>query len=217
MADKVHLTKSGIQALEWDREARQHVEEKIATALHVLRCACHIDADVTLGDIFQAVERHPELVPFLEEWSWCNVEAFHLEARMPTEKPSDLAYIEIAKYFEWDELEARETIHVSGIGEPGEHGATHYAIDFTPVNELVHLPVRLRPQMEIQQGHQKLGQAPCTFTLLDVLGEIYWEISFHGSPESRDQRGAELRESVREIEEGRATLIPWEAPDEKVN
>src|ERR1700746_1593658 len=49
--------------------------------------------------------------------------------------------------------EACETIDVSGIGEPDEHGATHYAIDFTPVNELVHLPVRLRPQMEIRKDH----------------------------------------------------------------
>ena len=86
-----------------------------------------------------------------------------------------------------------------------------------PVNELVHLPVRIQPQMEIHKDHNKLGEAPCTFTLLDVLGEIYWEIGFHGSPECRDQRSAELRESVREIEEGRATLIPWEPPEEAVN
>ena len=57
----------------------------------------------------------------------------------------------------------------------------------------------------------------CTFTLLDVLGEIYWEIGFHGSPDERDQAGAELLESVREIEEGRDGLIPWEPSEEKVN
>lgn len=49
---------------------------------------------------------------------------------------------------------------------------THYGIDFTPVNQLVHLPVRLRTEMEIRKDHKKLGEAPCTFTLLDVLGEI---------------------------------------------
>jgi hypothetical protein len=63
--------------------------------------------------------------------------------------------------------------------------------------------------MEICKDHNKLGEAPCTFTLLDVLGEIYWEISFYGGPEDRERKRAEVQESVREIEEGRATLIPW--------
>jgi hypothetical protein len=62
-----------------------------------------------------------------------------------------------------------------------------------------------------------LGEAPCTFTLLDVLGGIYWEISFYGSPEDRDRQRAELQQSVREIEEGRATLVPWKPPEEPVN
>jgi hypothetical protein len=209
MADKVHITRTGIQALKWDSDARQYVEEEIRSALRVLRCACHIDADVTLGDIFRAVEPAPDLVRFLEEWSWCDLDAFHTEARKPATAPSELSYIEIAKYFEWDEHEAQETIDVSGIGEADEHGMTHYGIDFTPVNQLVHLPVRLRPEMEIRKDHKKLGEAPCTFTLLDVLGEIYWEISFYGSPEDRDRQRAEVQESVREIEEGRATLTPW--------
>ncbi|MFN0167274.1 MAG: hypothetical protein ACKV22_12665 [Bryobacteraceae bacterium] len=217
MADKVHLTKSGIQALTWDSDVRQYVEQKIRTGVHVLRCACHIDADVTLGDIFRAVEQDPGLVRFLEQWSWCNVEAFHSEARKPAPEASDLSYIEIAKYFEWDEHEAQENIHVSGIGKPDEHGVTHYGLDFSPVNQLVHLPVRLRPEMEIHKDHKKQGEAPCTFTLLDVLGEIYWEISFYGSPEDRELKSAELRGSVREVEEGRATLIPWNPPEDLVN
>ena len=64
MADEVHLTKHGIQVLGWDGEVGQYVERKIPTALEVLRCACHIDAAVTLGDIFRAVVQDPELVNF---------------------------------------------------------------------------------------------------------------------------------------------------------
>ena len=106
----------------------------------------HIDAGVTLGDIFHAVVQDPGLVTFLEQWSRCDLEAFHSEAR--------------------------ETIHVSGIGHPDENGVTNYGLDFTPVNQLVHLPVRLRPDMEIRKDHKKLGEAPRTLTLLDILGEI---------------------------------------------
>jgi len=217
MADKVHITRHGIRAFEWDGEAKQYVEKKIPTALRILRCACHIDSDVTLGDIFRGVQQDPDLVRFLEAWAWCDLGAFHAEARKPATAASDLAYIEIAKYFQWDELEAQETVDLSGIGEPDEHGHSHYAIDFTPVNELAHLPVRLKPQMEIHKDHQRLGEAPCCFTLLDVLGEIYWEIGFHGSPADRDERRAEIEESMREVEEGRATLVPWESPEDPVN
>ncbi|MCC6292203.1 MAG: hypothetical protein IT164_06115 [Bryobacterales bacterium] len=209
MADKVHITKRGIQALKWDSEIRQYVEQEIRSGLHVLRCACHIDAGVTLGDIFHAVEQDRGLAAFLEQWSWCDLDAFHAEARKPADAASDLSYIEIAKYFKWDEHEAQETFVVSGAGHPDEHGMTRYAIDFTPVNQLVHLPVRLRPEMEIRKDRKKVGEAPCTFTLLDVLGEIYFEISFYGSPEDRDRQSAQFQESLREVEEGRATLTPW--------
>jgi hypothetical protein len=68
----------------------------------VRRCACHIDAGVTLADVFRAVEQDPDLVRFLEHWSWCDLDAFHSEARKPATPASDRSYIEIAKYFEWD-------------------------------------------------------------------------------------------------------------------
>lgn len=209
MADTVHITKRGIKALKWDSEVRQYVEQEIRFGLHVLRCACHLDEGVTLADIFHAVEQDPDLVRFLERWSWCDLNAFHEEARKPAAAASDLFYIEIAKYLKWDERDAQETIEVSGIGEPDEHGMTHYGLDFIPVNQLVELPVRLRPEMRIWKDHKKLGEAPCTFTLLDILGEIYFEISFYGSPEDRDCQSAELQETMREIEEGRARLIRW--------
>jgi hypothetical protein len=211
VADKVRITKRGIEALQWDSDAQRHVERKVRSALYVLRWECNLETGVTLGDIFRFVEQDPELFRFLQVWCACDVAAFHADARKPaTGKDSDLACIEIAKYFEWNDRAARETIHVSGIGEPNARGETRYALDFTPLNKVAHLPVRLRPEIEIRKGREKLGDAPCTFTLIDVLGEIYWEISFWGSPEDRDRQAAKLDEAVREVEEGRAKGIPLE-------
>jgi hypothetical protein len=217
MIDEVHLTRAGIQGFDWDADLGQYVKREIPAALEALRSACHIDPGVILGDIFRAVERDQELVRFLAAWAACDVDALHEEARRPTDQPSAFTSIEIVKYFESTQWGAQETIAVSAIGEPDERGATRYAIDFTPASELVDLPVRLRPAIEIRKDREKLGEARSTFTLLEVLGEIYWEIGFHGSPEQRDQVGTELLESVREIQEGRADLIPWEPPEEKVN
>ena len=115
-----------------------------------------------------------EPVRFLAAWAACDVDAFHEEARRPTDQQSGFSSIEIAKYFEWDQGGAQETVAVSATGEPDERGSTRYAIHFTPASELARLPVRLRPAIEIRKDHEKQGEAPCTFTLLEVLGEIYW-------------------------------------------
>jgi hypothetical protein len=213
----VHLTKIGVQVLKFNADARQYLEEKISTTLHVLRCECYIDADITLEDIFRAVEQDPDLARFLQEWSWCNVHDFHLEARKPASKNVNLTHLEVGKSFEWDDLAAYEIIIFDGVGEPDECGSTHYAINFNPVNEFVHLPVRLRLKEEIWKDHKKLAEAPCTLTLLEVLGGIYWEISFHDSPESRDEFDAKLLQSVQDLEEGRATWEPLEQPKDQVN
>ena len=202
MSEKVHLTKNGIQVLAWDGDAGQYVERAVSTVLAVLRCDCYMDAGVTMADIFRAVEPHTDLVQFLRAWSHCDVEAFHAEARKPAAGQSDLLYIEISRKFEWDEDGAYPSLHVCGVGEPDEGGLTHYGIDMTPVSEIVNLPVRIRPRMEIFDDRKKVAEVPCEFTLLDVLGEIYWEISFFGSPTMRDEKVAELEEMARALRKG---------------
>lgn len=237
MPDKVHITKTGFQPMEWDGEVGQYVEKPIKEVLAILRVNCHIDAGVTVWDIFRAVDQHPKLKEFIGCWAWCDVDAFHREAAIDPEKPCDLDYIEISKYFSWhdapkyDLFDGGENLDCSGRGKP--QGETHrdpspdgtisWGIDFTPVNELRHLPVKLAPKMKIQkegdgQGTpwlENVGEAECYYTLLDVLGELYYEISFHGSPKDRDERSAELRQAVDEIQSGRATLVPYE-PDKEV-
>ena len=93
----------------------------------------------------------------------------------------------------------RGMVHPPGSGILGVGSSSNGRWQFTSV--------RRQSRMEIHKDHKKSGEAPCAFTLLDVLGEVYWEIGFHANPESRDRRGAELLESVREVEEGWANLV----------
>lgn len=197
MVGEVRIAKNGILALRWDGEARRHIPCNFATALHLLRWPCRIEPDVTLGDVFRAVERDHKLMRFLEVFSDCDIAAFHREARRATNRQSDLACIEIAKRFEWRERGARQSIQLTCTGESGDQGVSRYGLDLIPVNELRNLPVRLCERIEIWKDRNKLGEAPATFTLLEVLGEIYWEIGFYGSPESRDREAAELRRRAR--------------------
>lgn len=208
---KVHISPIGFQALEWDSEIRQYVEKSQPTFLTRLRDACHINSDTTLGDIFSAVERDRPLAAFMAAYSWCDVKAFHAEAKRPCLTPSDLHFIEISKHFEWgDGGDAGETISVSGISLDKDGTIIHWGIDFIPVNELVHLPVRLKPTIDIRKNMETVGEDNCTFSLLEVIGEIYWEISFFGSPDQRDDLARELQDAIREIDDGTAELIPIE-------
>lgn len=223
MSEKVHITKSGLKWMSWDGDTRQYVEDQRSNFTRCLRVACYIDSDVTLGDVFRAVAAHPELMKIVGDYSWCDMAAFHEEAVKPG-KFTDLKYLLVSKYFEFDEHEGHEALDFGGIG-PSEvddprtadqDGNMHWAIDFTPVNELASLHVRLSPTMDIFHDHKKIGSAPACFSLLEVLDAIYDEISFHGSPRSRDERGDELEAIVKSVKDGTAKLTPLDLIDPEV-
>jgi hypothetical protein len=198
----VSITKSGFRPVKRDMDAGQPTGVEVGTYVSQLRSTCSIDPDVTLADIFAAVERDDPLTEFLRQYSWCDVPAFHAEARAPLTQPLNLPhleYIEISKYLDFDDDHAEETVKVKGIGEPYADGRRRYGIDLTAVNELAPLPVRLHSMGEVRRDDKIIAQAPASFTLLEVLGEIYFEISFHGSPVQRDVLMADLREAAEEV------------------
>jgi hypothetical protein len=122
-------------------------------------------------------------------------------------------------------------LHVDGIGDiwddckPGEQlyeegkDYTHcnrYAIEMTPLCQLRHLPLRLDSVMTIRPGlaqdtpHGPLEIPAPGVTVLQLLYYVFWELSFFGTPEDRDAKHEELRESVRRIDAGEEELIPFE-------
>ncbi len=211
---KISITNSGFRAVRPDRETGEDQSVEVGTHVSQLRSICSIDPGVTLADIFNAVERDGALKEFLRQYSWCDVDAFHFEARTPVTQPLDvqLEYIEISKYLDFNDDHAEETVKVKGIGPPFGYGQTRYGIEFTPVNELAPLAVHLNPVAEVRKDDDTIAQVPASFTLLDVLGAVYWEISFNGSPVQRDALTAELLEAAEAVKAGTAELGPLEDP-----
>jgi hypothetical protein len=215
---QVRIAKDGLKSFEWDGEIRQYVEESLASFVCRLRCHCSIETGVTLGDIFAIVQRDRALAALIGDYSWCDTSAFHAEALKPCGKPSDLTRLELSKYIEIDEDDAGEHLNFGGIGPPDEHlkkqGITdpeiHWGISLSPVNELASLPVVLNSTGSTMREHQEIAKVQVSFTLLEVLSEIYFEISFHGGPESRDALGEELKQSIAEIEAGTGKLSSLE-------
>ena len=86
-----------------------------------------------------------------------------------------------------------------------------YAIEFTPINELADLEIRICPEMSIENSeleyddanfYKKVAFTP-QITLLEMLYAIFWELSFVGCPEDRDERMEELNGRVKEYDDAK--------------
>lgn len=226
MSSHLLFTKEeGLLEYEWDGEIQADVPSVIEPDLigTKLRINCLIAADVTLLDIFKAVERFPLLMLFMSQYSWCfALEEFHVEARLLNDDPDDnLSHLEISRYIEthtydgaskrkYGELppHVEDSIHFTGIGKPtAEH--PHYGVSLCGVNTIAHLPVKLNPVCEIHHNYEKTGEYETWFSLLEVLDAVYDEISWHGSPSGKKEFGDSLMQQIADIESGAAKTTPF--------
>lgn len=228
MSEYVRFTKDGLVSCEWNKELRVYdstpVEEQ--AVLRLLRVRCEIDHDVTLGDFFRAVAAYPTLVMFVAQYSWCwAIEEFHAEALLPPVARKDdeqLEALEISQYFEIQDPDLKypsiEHIQMAtdfhGIGK--DKGKS-WSVSLSQMNELAHLPLRLKRIAQLYRNYEPSGEWPCCFTLLEVLDAVYDDISFHGGPESRREFSKELMQRIEDVKSGRAETVPWKPEEEKVN
>jgi hypothetical protein len=92
-----------------------------------------------------------------------------------------------------------------------------YAVEFTPMYKLADYPIRIGDKIHVTDydAHPKdildrdIDVIP-TITLMELLYWIFWELSFLGSLEERDDKGEGLKQIVDDIKEGKAELTPWE-------
>jgi len=118
-----------------------------------------------------------------------------------------------------------------------ENYTQSYAIEFTPVYELAGLPIKITNSINIEDWrgvneaknktkfynnmNTKLDVQP-SITLIEVLYWIFWELSFVGSPERRDEQINILNERVDKFKQAEkdGTLgeitIPWEDVKKKL-
>lgn len=99
-----------------------------------------------------------------------------------------------------------------------------YAIEFSPVNELADYPVDLLTDLKVQEINYDdprphasakiidLGTKP--FTLLEMLKSVFYELTFAGTPEERNEQWEEIKEScdeaLEEIKNGTFEGAEWD-------
>lgn len=235
MSEGVYIEKNRFRAMEWDGNLHEYVEREWNNSFHHLRTVCHVEPDVTLKDIINLVYHDKILKPLVEEYSWCDIDAFYKEVNTPTDKEAGIKFIELSRCIEFDDYgkhggNVSDHIDVHGCGphEPDQYDDRTYvdnwAIELTPTNELANAKIRLNPKVTFcdnrtkEYKHEEVDGA--CFSFLEVIAEIFYEISFCGSPIDREDRNQSLLEAVKEIKEGTAKTVPFEFKDddkEKVN
>jgi len=98
-----------------------------------------------------------------------------------------------------------------------------YAVEFTPINNLADYPIRMSNKLHItdydappkDDMDRDVDLTP-SITLMELLYWTFWELSFLGSPEDRDEEGEVLAQRVEDLKSGKVKTIPWEEVKEKL-
>ena len=185
----------------------------------------------TLRDLMEYIHPFGEI---FGDMAWCNFAAFYREMQRPNTKTDleDVKYISLKRFGQIeDDGSVNEYIHVNGTNDisdeecrlsferdPENAVSNSYAIEFSPINELADLPIKLDENYEITKdthNHQEpfkivMFKASKPYVLMDVIWAILWEIRFMGSPSDRDAMADELKDRVESVKNGTAIGRPVE-------
>jgi len=233
----IHLSKDGIRYTnDYNPDCDEYVSKLVDSLIPHLRCSVVVHDGFTLEDLFKILEKevkkydiifgsdlgHYPLslyiddikkdagdvvkdgMEYLEVYWTCNCEAYEQRG-----------------YKEWkNSIEISADFHGWGTwtDDPntpwpdGQRGG--FAIEFTPLAELKHYPLKVRTQTKIylddgtydndEDGNmvsKVLFEGEKYFSVFDFISAILYEISWGGSPEQRDGKMEEIEASAADVKE----------------
>jgi len=113
-------------------------------------------------------------------------------------------YVDIHGWGEYFSADGEEENYEEGYVPP-THGS--YAIEFTPLSRMKHLPIRLNKKFIIREegirGDEEniVVEGEKEFTVYEIFGEILSEITFAGLPEERDKKWDDVVDSIEDYKD----------------
>lgn len=167
--------------------------------------------------IFHSFTRGFDIDLYLEDY---------LKKPKESEIESNIEYCEVYRVFEHMIFSDGEHDHeyyygFHGVGKPTKHGITNYGFSFTSLSDLKHLPIKTNNLLDIvidtgvdisdenvklKDKYKSLHKAYIPISLFNFIGAILYEITFTGSPSSRDVKLNDLIETSKRIENGEEEL-----------
>lgn len=217
---------NGLYESNWDGDLRRNIIRPADPDKTFIYLAEDIELDetVTLRDIMNFVRKNEDLTDFIRMYSFCfHIDEFHecLDKHPVIDENGEIEYLEIYWYTGTHHYKEDEPFHLTqspdfhGIGKrDGE--STAFAVECIPLEEIAHLRLVLNEEFTINHyqaykephfinGEQKYKTS---FTLLQVLNAIYWEISFHGGPQENQKFVEEINRRVEDFKSGKDPGIP---------
>lgn len=209
MSDYVMFHSDRLAAYDWDGKEKKNVERLFD--LSDLRVHVRVDEGVTLGQIFAIMTKCRLLKFFVSRYSWCReIDQFHAQALLPREDLSE-GIVKLVVCAHGDMFDKHFNIFTDfyGVNDQGET----WGLSLTPMFQLAHLPVVIDERFVVRQNIQDvIFTGERSFTLLEFLDAIYWDISFYGSPEENHAFSEGLKATIQELTEqvGKDDVIPFE-------
>jgi len=207
----------------WHKDNYDHKKEieEVNSVIPFLNEVIKIERKVTLGDIFNHIERDKELfdIVFSSHLGHNPIQLYidDINKECPKDDEEDLYYIELKWFYEHSEYDKYESeinifVDVSAIGdfedkegfyEEGEEKPkkTEYAIEFIQLRKMKNLPVKINKQLDIYKKNRSgpgknnedlVATGEKYFSVYDFFGELLYELSFVGPPEKRNEFSCEI-------------------------
>jgi hypothetical protein len=203
--------------------ARRYSEEETVqttTVVDLARYFFHtvaLDPAFTLGDLFALLDRDD--VAFLELVLGEHVVPLLREARVPPDPDDDLRVDYLRVYNEHGDGRLfrgfdgwgpwNEPYDGAWSENPDWPRAGGISVSLVPVNRLSRIPLRYDPALVFSdEDGAETYRTEIEITLIEFLKAIFFDLTFHGNPEERDETREELDRRFAEIRSGEVEAIP---------
>jgi len=175
----------------------------------------YLEEGITLKEVLLYLSKDIELWDFLIG-NWCkDLVTEGLKGKEIEE--TSLEYLELYWGFEIEKYETNEAPQVSAgkkmelhaKGKKDSYGADTYSLLFSKINNIVNLPLKIKKDVTLDTTDYSSSPVnfkvtylgDCTPSLFQVIYGIFWELSFYGSSESKENKRKELEGIVEEIKD----------------
>ncbi len=199
------FTKRGLKTVRWNKETgKDDIYLEPHPAIHINHY-CEIEEGVTLKQIMNVVANDPPLSLIVSMYSDVqDIEGFHKELNSKKKTDTKLSHIEI--YRSGQIYKKDLSVWTDWIGilkKKGKYGK-EVGLSYVPLYKMANLPVKLKTDFKVWSMNEIKPEKPAidyktSFTLLEILHAIYYDISFHGGPKEREAIKKEMAETVDKI------------------
>lgn len=170
---------------------------------------------LTFRDLFKFVIKNEALKSIISVLAKCNIDAFMAEFNLPGNADPDIEsilisrvdeYITFINHTPWSE----SWINVTGKSKVDDE---NYALSGLNISTILDLPIVVNnyvtPSFDYdcdKARYEQFGPYERGITLEEILRSLFYEISWFGTPENRDDFMGNLTKDVKKFTDGQSSL-----------